>query len=459
MLATPSPVPLDFLVNGTTFLRASLADHLSAAGLSTEATITLTYVRSLVPPQYDASFPHDDWVSAVDLLSSTCAVAAAAHSTAAIVPERIASASYDGLVRIWDPSGVVRATAAGHSRRLNAVKWLSPTALVSAGGDQKLLLWDYVEPSSSFSSSSSSSSSSASSILRPRLELFGHSAMVTALDVHPSSNRILTACADGSIGLWSTSRKEAPAADPALIPTPQQAKRARKMTAAAAASSSSSSSTAPAQGGAPQRGPLAIMSQLHTEPATAVVFHPADRTVAYSAAHDRTLRTIDLTTHRCVSTITTLHPLLCAAPLPRSAAGLVAVGSAARHVALLDPREAGARSSAALTLRGHLNMVSAVAAAPSGTSGGDYALVSGSHDGTCKVWDLRSVRPGRADEGGGSVAEPVYSIPREWLRVKNASLAPAGTGAKVLTVAWDESWGIVSAGEDKQVQVNRGREA
>jgi ribosome biogenesis protein YTM1 len=63
---------------------------------------------------------------------------------------------------------------------------------------------------------------------------------------------------------------------------------------------------------------------------------------------------------------------------------------------------------------------------------------------------------GTSEEGGGSVSEPVYTIGREWLKGKK--LPVAGDGAKVLSVAWDQSWGIVSGGEDKKVQINRGRD-
>jgi ribosome biogenesis protein YTM1 len=54
----------------------------------------------------------------------------------------------------------------------------------------------------------------------------------------------------------------------------------------------------------------------------------------------------------------------------------------------------------------------------------------------------------------GNVSEPVYTIGREWLKGKK--LPPAGDGAKVLSVVWDKTWGIVSGGEDKKVQINRG---
>ncbi|KAG4220435.1 hypothetical protein PC116_g31086, partial [Phytophthora cactorum] len=66
MLNTSSPIPFDFLINGS-FLRTSLEDYLKANGLSAESTVTLQYVRSLIPPVFQASFEHDDWVSDVDV--------------------------------------------------------------------------------------------------------------------------------------------------------------------------------------------------------------------------------------------------------------------------------------------------------------------------------------------------------------------------------------------------------
>lgn len=419
MLDTSSPIPLDFLANGT-FLRTSIDEYLASEGLSHENTLTLQYVRSLIPPVYQASFEHDDWVGDLDVLSAS-APAAAGHDA----NERLASASYDGLVRIWNPSGNVIAVSSnsnggGHSRRLDAVRWLSPKQLVSAGADMKIMVWDYSEADDGFSGS-----------LKPNMELWGHEKAINSVAVNGSTGRILSASADGRVGLWTSSKRTAPQADPESLPSAHSNKKAKIAGSANAA----------------QRGPLAMISA-HDEPVTAAVFHPHDSTVAYTASKDHTVKTIDLTTQREVSRLTTMHPILCAAALPNN---LVAAGTSARHITLLDPRES-ATNMAAMTLRGHVNSVSSISACPEN----DYSLVSGSWDSTCRVWDLRSVRNGSADEGGGRVSEPAYTIGREWLKGKK--LPTAGEGAKVLSVVWDKSWGIVSGGEDKKVQINRGRD-
>lgn len=418
MLNTSSPIPLDFLANGT-FLRTSVDEYLASNGLSSESTLTLQYVRSLLPPVFEASFEHDDWVSGVDVLSATSAAGLLASEA---VPERVASSSYDGLVRVWNASGdaIAVSKAGGHSQRVNAVKWLSQKQLVSAGLDRKVIVWDYSESEDGFSGA-----------LKANMELWGHGKDINSVDVNGATKRILTASSDGSVGLWSSSKRTAPQADPESLPSAHSTKRTKLASAANTA----------------QRGPLAVMA-VHDEPVTAALFHPTDSTVAYSASKDHTLRTLDLTTQREVSRLTTMHPLLCAAALPGSS--LVAAGSSARHITLLDPRESASATSA-MTLRGHANMVVSLAPSPENY----HSLVSGSHDSTCRVWDLRSVRIGTSEEGGGSVSEPVYSIGREWLKGKK--LPPAGDGAKVLSVVWDKTWGIVSGGEDRKVQINRGR--
>ena len=109
-----------------------------------------------------------------------------------------------------------------------------------------------------------------------------------------------------------------------------------------------------------------------------------------------------------------------------------------------------------MTLRGHTNAVVSLAVDP----GSAYGLVSGSHDGTCRIWDVRASKSGEEGVVGGSV----YTVERESLKA-NANggngerrSVVGGEGVKVFGVVWDKGVGIVSGGEDKRVQVNRGRE-
>jgi ribosome biogenesis protein YTM1 len=426
MLDTPSPIPFDFLINGT-FLRTTLEDYLTANGLSSETTLNLQYVRSLIPPLFEASFEHDDWVSCVDILSGSSRGGSWDGNDVVAGQERILSGSYDGLLRLWNKSGQTIATSAsssagGHTSSIKSAKFISPTQIASSSLDRTIRIWKYTEADDHFSGE-----------LKPVLELYGHKGGVDSIDVHGPSNRILSASTDGSIGLWTTLKNSAPAADAALLTSGPTAKR-RKLT--------TSTST-------PQRGPLSMLYS-HTAPATATIFNPLDSTVAYSASQDHTVRTFDLTTSTLVDTRTTSHPLLSLTALPGISTQLLAAGTSARHITLLDPR-ISAQSTQVMTLRGHTNKIISLCQDPES----NYGLVSGSHDGTCRVWDLRSSRAGTKDEGNGLVGEAVYVVERE--SHKNGKRPVGGEGIKVFGVAWDKEVGIVSGGEDKMVQINRGK--
>ena len=424
LLETERPVPLEFLINGS-YLRTSIDEFLTANGISAETTLTVEYVRALVPPSFVASFEHDDWVSAVDVLSLSSSAGSwqSRKDSSTSVPERILSASYDGYLRVWNASSQVIATSpsaqeGGHTSSIKSVKWLSNSQAASGSVDRTVRVWKYSEDDSG-----------TSGALDPQLELYGHKSSVDSVAVHGPSNRILSASSDHAVGLWSTRKSEAPEAPSAFLPSAlSRSTKRRKLNRAVQAS---------------QRGPLALLKQ-HSAPVSDVIFGEKDSTVGYSVSWDHTLRTWDLVTTALVDTRTTAHSLLSILHLPELS--LLAAGTSARHITLVDPRESAATVSA-MTLRGHSNMVVTLARDPEST----YGLVSGSHDGTCRIWDVRSTRTDKA----GVVGESIYSISRK--SAEGLSKKVAGEGVKVFGVCWDKSIGIVSAGEDKRVQINRGQ--
>ncbi|KAI9765859.1 MAG: ribosome biogenesis protein ytm1 [Geoglossum simile] len=427
LLATPRPIPFDFLIGGT-FLRTPIDSYLTAHGLSSETALTLEYVRSLVPPLYLASFEHNDWVSSVDVLSNTSLVGRSSFN-AEIGQGRILSGSYDGLLRVWNMSSQVLATSAsvgdgGHTSSIKAVKFITPSEVVSSGLDRTVRVWRYNEASDHFSAE-----------LEPAIELYGHTGSVDSLAVYTPTMRILSASTDHTVGVWSANEREAPIAPSHLIP-PQRSTAARSKRRKITSSDSTS----------PRRGPLALLKS-HTAPVSSAIFSPTDPTVAYSVSWDHTLRTWDLTTTSLVDTRTASHPLLSLTALPTL--HLLATGTSARHITLIDPRADNTNISA-LTLRGHTNAVVALSRDPNS----EWGFVSGSHDGTCRIWDVRSTKAGQGV--GREVGESVYTIKRkgEPEDVKRI----AGEGVKVFGVCWDREVGIVSGGEDKNVQVNKGEE-
>ncbi|KAB8239765.1 uncharacterized protein BDW43DRAFT_296107 [Aspergillus alliaceus] len=425
LLGNDKPIPFEFLINGS-FLRTSIDEYLTANGISAETTLEIEYVRALIPPLHIASFEHDDWVSSVDVLSTTSPAASWASAPIDQGQERILSGSYDGLLRIWDMSSQIVATSpsaagGGHTASIKAAKFISPNSIMSAGLDRTVRLWKYSEDGDGFSGK-----------LAPQLELYGHKGPVNSLAVYAPSSRVLSASSDHSVGLWSTKKSDAPAAPENLLPSAaMKSSKRRKLNSAVST---------------PQRGPLALLSS-HSAPVSAAIFDSNDSTVGYSASWDHSLRTWDLVTASLVDTRTTAHSLLSLEHLPEH--HLLAAGTSARHITLVDPR-ASATTIAAMTLRGHTNAVVSLARDPKSS----YGLISGSHDGTCRIWDIRATKTDK----DGVVGESVYSISRKSLEEQSKSEAKrvGGEGVKVFGVAWDGIVGIVSAGEDKRIQINRG---
>ncbi|KAF2474510.1 WD40 repeat-like protein [Lindgomyces ingoldianus] len=423
LLHTKKPIPFEFLINGQ-FLRTSIDEFLTQNGISAESTLNVEYTRALIPPLHVASFEHDDWVSAVDVLSQTspAGVWSGEHGIQS-GQEQILTASYDGLLRVWNLSGDAIAIStppynSGRITSLKTAKWLSNKKIVAAGLDNVVRVYKYDEDTRAITQS---------------LELYNHRWGVEDVAVHGPTNRILSASTDATISLFSATAKDSPAAPSTLLPTSTTASNKRQKLSKPEKS-------------VPTRGALTTLSG-HTAPASNVIFKPEDATVAYSASHDHTLRTWDLPTSTCVDTRTTSHSLLSLTALPKL--NLLATGTSARHITLIDPR-ASATQIAVMTLRGHLNAVVSLDTNPNS----EYGLVSASHDGTCRIWDVRSVKPNAgAMVDGGQVGESVYVVEREGMGGKSKA---SGDGVKVFGVRWDADVGIVSTGEDKRVQINRG---
>jgi WD40 repeat protein len=403
-------------------LRTSIDDYLTANGISAETILAVEYVRALVPPTHVASFEHDDWVSFVDVLSASSPASTLAKAVVENGQERMLSSSYDGYLRVWNTSSQVLATSpapsdGGHASSIKSAKFFSPSQLVSSGLDRTVRLWKYNEDDFE-----------ASGSIVPQLELYGHKGSVDSVAVHGPLNRILSASADHSVGLWSTKKSEAPEAPANLLPSASaRGSKRRRLNQSVTV---------------PQRGPISLL-KAHTEAVSEATFDSRDHTVGYSASWDHTIRTWDLVTSTLVDTRTTSNALLSVTQL--SELNLLATGSSGKDIKLIDPRDT-ATTVSAMTLRGHYNAVVSLAKDPES----EYGLVSGSHDGTCRVWDVRSKRSGK----DGVVGESIYTIERE--SAKGRGRVAAGEGVKVFGVCWDKALGIVSASEDKRVQINRG---
>ena len=420
LLETESPIVFGFLINGS-LLQTTLREYLSTNRVSSETILNVEYIRIFVPPTKVTSFEHEDWVSSIDVLSSSFKASSWDALSSYDGPERILSASYDGLLRIWDTSSQLLATSSsenegGHTMPVKSTRFLSPQQVASAGMDRSIRIWNYTDDPTGKTTS-----------LTPKLELYGHEASINALDTHYPISKILSASDDHTIGIWTSKKSSAPEVPDSV--SPGSSKRQKRAV------------------NTPQRGPLHLLKS-HTAAVKAISFKPNDYTVAYSASSDHTMRTWDLTTTALVDTRTTSHPLLCLQVIPHQS--LIAVGTSARHITLIDPRDS-AKNISVMTLRGHLNFVSCLSLHEHNQNW----LVSGSHDGTVRIWDLRST--GKAETGEVVVENPVVLYRDGGNSEQNGKLPVAGEGVKIFDVHWDKDIGIVSCGEDKRVQINSHR--
>ncbi|KAK9455226.1 WD40-repeat-containing domain protein [Dipodascopsis uninucleata] len=405
LLATEVPIPFDFLIKSE-LLRVSLQDYITSHGISSEQVLELEYTRSILPPTFLASFTHPDWVSSVDVEKS--------NSQELILSGmgQILSGCYDGIVRSWDLSGNVKVEFSGHTGPVKTVRWLDDKRIVSGGLDRAIRMWkvptsDEDEPVGITGSADDDSANIIKGVESSRVYT-GHTSTVESVAVDAKTSRILSAGADGIVGIWTTNYKEAPKSSIA-VPVRNTVKRRRQATSQAPQSS---------------RGPLSMMES-HTGAVTDVIFDPKDTTVGYSVSIDHTIKTWDLITSALVDTRTTSYSLLAICSLP--ALSLLCCGSSARHVTLHDPR-ASSDSTTSQTLIGHTNFVVDLAPNPDN----DFMFASASYDGTVRVWDVRAQKS-------------LFIISRE---------SKADLRTKVFGLDWANHVGIVSAGEDRKVQIN-----
>ena len=387
------------------------SDYLTSRGVSSETTLRLDYRPASLPPTYSASYEHEDWISSVDVLSGS---SLAAQNQVYSGHERIVSGCSNGSFQIWNMSSEVLATSPlavddpRTMRGIRAVRFISPTRLVSSTIQGQITIWDYGEDGTS---------------LKPYVQLQGHLKCVASLATSLSPQRIMSGSNDHTIRIWSTKNSENPEAPSSLSQSsPNRAKRTKKSWTG------------------PTCGALSTLKG-HSAAVTSSIFSPTDNTVAYSASEDHKVITWDLTSSKAVDTRTTSSALFALTALPKL--NLLAVGASPYHITLVDPR-ATATSVVAMTLKGHTNRVVALASDPAS----DYGLLSGSHDSTCKIWDLRSLR---RESDGTAASNSVFTIPRKSQMGKPKP--EQGGESSVFAVAWDRDVGIVSGGKDGNVDI------
>lgn len=399
-----SAVPFDFLINNE-ILSTSLEEYLTSKGLLNEVLLTLEYKKSTLPPLFLSSFNNDDWISSISIIKDENILHGNQYEP------RILTGSYDGIVRTYDMSGKIEKQFAGHSAAVKSVKWISETRVVSAGNDRNIFLWKTKNSNAKDIHEEDDEIEEGKTIAI----LQSHNAPVVSLDVNLKENRILSGAYDNNVCVWSTNEKDMEAI------TIEHDKLFNNLTSTAA---KKRRKLAISNEHTKRRSPLMTL-EAHTQPVEAVLFSINDSTVGYSVSQDHSIKTWDLITGKNVNSSVTSYSLLSALELPN----LVVAGSSARHIILHDPRESN--NIVSKQLIGHTNFVVDLAKDPKS----DFIFSSASHDGTSKVWDIRSDKS-------------LYTLTRE----------DNDTSSKIFAVDWHDKVGIVSGGEDKKLQINKGND-
>lgn len=177
-------VPFDFIIDSA-LLRTSLGEFLESSGLTAESTLAIEYVRSTLPPTRLAAFEHDDWVASVDCSRQALYM----------------TASFDGSVRVFEPTDATNAVhtfstvnkaavQGGRNTALTKAKWTPEGDIVTGGMDGGVQMWS-VQHDEGWRSAR-------------KWGGVAHNAPVADVDVAqgPAGVSVLSAGWDGIVALW-----------------------------------------------------------------------------------------------------------------------------------------------------------------------------------------------------------------------------------------------------------------
>ncbi len=304
----------------------------------------------------------------------------------------LASADDDGTVQLWEATSGQSATLTGHSRRVWEVTFSRDGRLLaSASADGTVRLWDLAT-------------------YQPVMTLYGHVGKVFGLAISPGGSRLASGGDDGTVRLWD-----------------------------------------------PRTGELIAILNGHEGSVWGLAFS-LDGTIVASASADGTVRLWDPATNEPVSTLTGHSGPVRGVAFSRD--GLLASAGDDGAVRLWDPTTG--RHSAALL--GHIGWVRGVAFSSDGQQ-----LASAGDDTTVRLWDPATDQPSNPIKGhSGRVRGVAFSCHgqrlasagddgtvRLWNPASGEQIATfQGHSGRVYCVALSSDGTLLaSAGDDRTVRV------
>jgi ribosome biogenesis protein YTM1 len=359
LLELDPPTPFDFLVDGS-FLRTSLDKYLQTSGVSAEAVLVLEYLPAMQKPEQSNQISNPDWVSCVDATSD----------------DYFLTGCYDGNLRMYSTDGACVASTAAHKKPIKALasgRGGEGTHLVATGSkDHTVRFWAIHDADGP----------------APAIALVGtgagHAGSVEAMDIWQGGGaggvvQNVASCSwDNSIQIWDVSELNLGGAGGEG--SGGAAKRQR--TEAGGADSSVKELTA------------SLSLAGHTQAVSSVRWLSAASVV--SGSYDFTVKVWDVEGGgQCTNTLAGGRAITAMATggAGGAHANTVVTGQADHVLCLWDLRsDPDAGPQLKTKLSSHSQWVSAVAFARGG-AGAEHLVSSASHDGSVKLWDVRSTIP------------------------------------------------------------------
>lgn len=304
----------------------------------------------------------------------------------------IVTGSYDGSIRLWSLTGECKETLTGHSGPIKGVKVFG-NKMASASQDMTVRVWEGTQC---------------------LYECRGHEAGVESIDT--TEGYLLSASADSSLMIWTAGSEDLEDANAAT----GEARPSKRRKA---------SSTTPV------KRSLQTLTG-HVGAVSEAVFDRSNASHAYSGGWDHSVRLWDVNAGVNLTTRNAGDESGVVLSIAQWQ-GLVASGHTDNSIGLWDMRLDNTASTVIkLSLQAHTGFVTSLAWCPTGSAG---VLCSSSHDGTLKIWDIRS-------------RTPLYSIKRGGSEKKQAGADPT----KIFAVDWSSNGELIaSGGDDKRVEIEK----
>merc|ERR1712137_190038 len=396
LLELQTPQPFDFLIDDQ-FLRTTLQKFAQSQHLSTQdALIELEYVLALEAPQKKGECQHDDWISCI----SCPAIGSLAGYNA--------SASYDGVLRLWTPpekddatemeetdpnkAYVCSLSLSAHSKPVKAIRMFlagqSKCHILTGSQDHTIKWWRLRNVNEELSSNKFIASRREALIG----EFSQHTGSIECLDVNPENDKFISGSFDNTMKVWDLVKNpESNGTDHDPDSNPKRRKHEI------------------------ERFPL-ITLEGHVGCVSSVNWVEEGKCV--SGSWDHSIRVWDLPSGICTDKYHCGTPIYSLSY--NKSNNLILTGHADRTIRLWDPRSK--ENVIKSQFKSHKAWVPGVQWHPTNS----FYFASASHDGTIKVWDSRS-----------SFALHTIECHKD----------------KALCVAWENDRTVVSGGADSKLQV------